>query len=181
MASPYEIYNQYGNGALGNNVFGSGAYTPLLSGDSYGSSTDPAGTTAAINTPAPVDYSQAGPWGLTMPQTGGGSNPNAWPTIGGGTSNNDFQWGFNPGSINLVLGGLKTIAGLWQAWEQNKLQKHQLNLQKQLANANLANQVMAYNTTLEDRINNRMQSGGWTPEQGSSWIASHRLANTQLT
>ena len=172
MANPYDIYSTYGTN-IGDS-YGAGTLTPTL----FGQGT-PASATAAQNaTPAsvsPYADSWATPGGLNLRQT---TNGGILPP--GSDKSTDFQFGFNPGTINLALGGLATISNVWNAWQANKLAKEQLGLQRKATNINLANQIMAYNTTLEDRIANRVESGGWTPERGSSWISSHKLADAKI-
>lgn len=97
--------------------------------------------------------------------------------MGGG---NGIGLGFNIPTFQLALGGLQTIGSLWQAWEANKLAKKQFNAMKEFANANLANQIQSYNTTLEDRARSRYHTEGGTQEDAQAYIDKHRLRERQI-
>jgi hypothetical protein len=88
--------------------------------------------------------------------------------------------GMNLGTAQLALGGLQTIAGIWGAWQANKLAKDQLNFQKGVVNTNLANQVQSYNTTLEDRARSRAHTQNQDPSTADDYIAKHSLRRTQI-
>jgi hypothetical protein len=83
--------------------------------------------------------------------------------------------GFNLPTAQLALGGLETIGNLWMAWQANKLAKEQFAFQKNFAQANMANQISAYNTTLEDRGRSRAFTEGQTPEEAQAYIDDNRL------
>lgn len=93
--------------------------------------------------------------------------------------------GMNTGTMSLALGGLQTIGGLWAAFEQNKLAKKQFEFQKNVTNANMANQIQSYNTTLGDRIHARAyteqgQAGGMTQAGAAQYMAQHSLQKPNL-
>jgi hypothetical protein len=98
---------------------------------------------------------------------------------GGGPASQQ-NLGFNLPTLNLALGGLQTIGNLWGAWQANKLAKQQFGLQRNLANANLANQIQSYNTTLEDRIRSRYFTQGGTSADADAYLSSHRLNKTTV-
>jgi len=138
--------------------------------------TDPM-TTAATN-------AAADPWGGGLRTQGSGIGSTDIKPIGGGVPGTDNQepseWGFNIGTLGLALKGLGTIGGLWQAYEQSKNQRAALEMQRKATNINLANQIMAYNTKLEDRTANRVLAGGWSQDKGDTWVADHRLKDAKV-
>lgn len=73
--------------------------------------------------------------------------------------------GMNLGTANLLLGGIGTIGDLWMAYQAQKQAKAQFAFQKDMMNANFANQLQSYNTALTDKINSRTaQEGGDTAD-----------------
>lgn len=108
------------------------------------------------------------------------------PGIGGVPGVNGMPWqatplGFNLGTAGAVVGGLQTIGNLWGAWEANKLAKKQFAFQKDITETNLANQIMSYNTALNDRIRSRAyteqgQAGGLTQAQAEQYIQDNQLS-----
>jgi hypothetical protein len=136
------------------------------------------GAVAAANTPVPDAWTGGG-IDLRTPTVSGSGFPIPGSGTGGG-KNSGFNFGFNPGSIDMVTSVLGTLGGLWQAWEQNKIAKETLNLQKQSANVNFANQIKAYNRVLEDVSYNRQHSGGWSPEQTAAYESEHQLKHRPI-
>lgn len=63
--------------------------------------------------------------------------------------------GANIDTLKLGLGGLQSVAGIWNAMEQNKLAKKSFRLNEGILNTNLANSIRAYNSTLDDRLRSR--------------------------
>jgi hypothetical protein len=155
-------YNTQGTGTLpgGSSAGAFNSPSPTVAPASTTTTTDPT-TTAAENTPTPA----------TTTTTGTGTNlaPD---------STNQFGW--NLGTLDLVLGGVKTIGGLWAAWQQNKLAKQQLAMQKETTNINLANQISAYNTALEDKTRHRASYQELPQSESDAYLASHKLANRQI-
>ena len=134
-------------------------YTPTLSG-SLGTFTDPLAT-AATNTPLPGGSSSYGLGDNLSDSTGSGL-------------------GWNTDTLKLALGGIETIGGLWAAWEQNKLAKEQLELQKDTTNINLANQISAYNTTLEGKTAHRAAFSGLSDAEVNDYLNTHRLQEQSI-
>src|SRR6185437_11279715 len=121
----------------------SGVGSPTLSGSGaggFGVNVPNYGATAGASNPV-------GTYLQSSPQMS--NNPNF--STGAGGIGGMGGLGFNLDTGKLALGGLQTIGSLWQAFEANKLAKEQFKFQKEFANANLANQIQSYNTTLEDR------------------------------
>lgn len=174
--SLYDSLKGYGN--YYSDPLGTGAVSPALD---TGSFIDPMKT--ATSTAADVAATGAtGPWG-----TDSNLSLNKWAPINPLDTNNSKGWGdsggnksksgigWNLGTLDVVLGGLQTLAGIWQSWEANKLAKKQLEMQRGLANINIANQSSAYNLSLKDRVTNRVESGGWDPGRGADFLKQYSL------
>lgn len=84
--------------------------------------------------------------------------------------------GFNVGTGQLLLGGLQTIGSLWNAFESRKLAKEQLAFTKEITNANLNNQIKAYNTTLADRGRSRAYTEGQDSATAQAYIDNNKLS-----
>lgn len=84
--------------------------------------------------------------------------------------------GMNVGTGQLALSGLGSLAGLWQAGQQNKMAKEQFSFQKNMANTNLNNQMKSYNTALEDRMTTRGAVEGRDAAYTASEIDRRKLA-----
>lgn len=78
-------------------------------------------------------------------------------------------------NLQLGLGALQTVGGLWQAYSANKLAKESIGLQKRAYEENSANQKQSYNTALEDRIRSRYATEGKSDSQADSYIEKNRL------
>jgi hypothetical protein len=76
----------------------------------------------------------------------------------------------------LLLGGLQTIGGLWNAWEQRKMAQQQFNYKKEITESNLKNQIQSYNTTLEDRSRSRAFTEGQDAATAQTYIDKNRLS-----
>ncbi len=85
-------------------------------------------------------------------------------------------WG-KGGVASMALGGLETLGNLWGAFQQNKLARMSLSLQKKAFKTNLANSTKVYNTALEDRIRARYATEG-RPEQADAYIDRNRLGGS---
>lgn len=155
----------------------------------YGAGANPAytnGVTTAAPTSTivdPLNPTATAP----LPEMAGGGGANTLTgkgvgDVGGGNlapgAKNTFGW--NLGSLDLVLGGIKTIGGLWAAWQENKLAKEQLKLQQQTTNANFANQVSAYNTALEDKTRHRASFNELPQAEADAYLASHKLDKVNI-
>lgn len=83
--------------------------------------------------------------------------------------------GMNMDTLNLGLGGLKSIGGLYMGLKQLDLAKKQLGFMRSSANANLENSTQAYNTTLADREKARGVVEGLSPDQVNAYVAQNSL------
>lgn len=104
------------------------------------------------------------------------------PSTGSGSS---FGSLFNRDNAGLALGalqGLSALLGGFGGFQQNKMAKKQLglardqfNFQKDLANRNYANELSAFNTALEDRINARAAQEGRDQNYVNDYLSKNRL------
>lgn len=78
-----------------------------------------------------------------------------------GSNNDNTALGFNIPTLQLGLGALNSLAGMYNSWNMNKLAKQQFNLQKDVLNTNLNNQIKSYNNSLADQLRSRaaMETG----------------------
>ncbi len=84
-------------------------------------------------------------------------------------------FGFNMDTGKLVLGGLGTIANIWNAFQAQKLAKEQFKFQKDITETNLANQIKSYNTTLADRGRSRAFTEGQSAETAAAYVRDNSL------
>lgn len=126
-------------------------------------------TTAQMSVP---DFSGVGPLGDPSGVTGqiGSMVPGSAPSI----ANGGFLKGFGMDEAKLAMGGLQTIGQLWGAIQSAKLAKKQFNFTKDITETNLANQIRAYNTQLEDRSRSRAVVEGQTADQAQAYIDRNR-------
>ena len=115
------------------------------------------------------------------------SEPGWWNSYGAGTGMqtqstprffdpNNTSFGWNANTLNFGLQGLNTLGSIWGAYQSNKLAKDQLNFTKQIANANLNNQIKSYNTALEDRSRARAAVEGQTSAEAQAYVDRNRLS-----
>lgn len=78
-----------------------------------------------------------------------------------GSNNDNTVLGFNIPTLQLGLGALNSLAGMYNSWNMNKLAQQQFNLQKDVLNTNLNNQIKSYNNSLADQLRSRaaMETG----------------------
>jgi len=81
------------------------------------------------------------------------------------------------GMAQIGLGAISTLGSLWNSFQQNKIAKKSLALQKRTFETNLKNQTQTYNTELTDRIENRYRSEGREnyQEQADSYVEENQL------
>jgi len=84
-------------------------------------------------------------------------------------------FGANLDTAKMALTGLGTIGNLWAAFQAQKLAKKQFNFTKKITETNLANQVQAYNTTLEDRGRSRAFAESQNASDAQAYIDKNRL------
>lgn len=101
------------------------------------------------------------------------------------SSNNSWGDIFNRDNLGLAMGGLQglgSILGAFGSMGQNKIMKKnlklardQFNFQKDLANKNYANELSAFNTAMEDRINTRASQEGRDQQYINDYLNKHQL------
>lgn len=96
---------------------------------------------------------------------------------GGGLGNNlpGAGFGFNMGTAQLGLDGLKTIGGLYGAYQANKLANEQFDFSKKFAEKNLTNQTQSYNDKMADTLNSRGFTSGTSKEVTAAEIERRKL------
>lgn len=94
---------------------------------------------------------------------------------GMGQNSDGLGFGANLGTAKAAIAGLQTIGNLWSAFQGQKLAKEQFGFAKDMANANLANQIKSYNTALSDRINSRAVATGMSNEERDAYISKNSL------
>lgn len=82
---------------------------------------------------------------------------------------------FNTNNIGLVIGGIQTLGSLWNSYQQQKIAKEQLALQREAFQTNLANNTQTYNTALEDRIRARYNTEGRTSQEADQYLSENSL------
>lgn len=128
-----------------------------------------------------VGLSQTGNAGLTnvgvQPTnvTANGVNPINGTQPQAGTFFKNADGSFNTNNLGLVVGGIQTLGSLWNSYQQNKLAKEQIALQRQSFQTNLANNTQTYNTALEDRIRSRHFTEGKTSAQTDQYLSQNKL------
>lgn len=121
--------------------------------------------------------------GLQMPGVGG-SVAGAAPGIGGGGAMSlDGAGGgilgglgMNIPTLQLGLGMLSSLGGLYGANQANKLARDSFNFSKGVTNTNLNNQIKSYNTALEDRARSRAVTEGRDASTADDYISRNRLS-----
>lgn len=77
---------------------------------------------------------------------------------------------------SMALAGLQTLGSLFGAFKQLSLANKQFEFQKKFANANMANSIKTYNTSIEDRARARGFTEGQTPAQIQQYVDQNRMA-----
>lgn len=79
---------------------------------------------------------------------------------------NPLELGWNMPTAQLGLKGIDTLGSLWSAFQTQSMAKKQFGFQKDMANANLNNQIASYNTALESKARDSAHMQG-LPQSGS--------------
>jgi hypothetical protein len=105
----------------------------------------------------------------------GATNPLG--NIGGGLK--PLELGWNMPTAQLGLQGIGALGNLWSAFQANSMAKKQFGLQRDVANANLNNQISSYNTALESKARNaslmRGDTGGAVSSYVDDYLQRHAL------
>ena len=81
----------------------------------------------------------------------------------------------NVDNLQLGLGAVQTLGGLYNSFNQNKLAKRSLGLQEKAFRTNLEGNRSAYNRNLEDTINSRYAVENRS-DQAKQYIDDRRLS-----
>lgn len=82
---------------------------------------------------------------------------------------------FNSDSIGMVIGGIQTLGSLWNSYQQHKIAKEQIGLQREAFRTNLENNTQTYNTALEDRIRSRHNFTGQGESDTQAYLDENKL------
>lgn len=112
--------------------------------------------------------------GVLPGQGGLGLNASGFGASGGG-GGIFGQLGANIPTIQLGLGILSSLGGLYGAGQANRLARDSFNFQKGVTNTNLNNQIKSYNTALEDRSRSRAVQENRSEQSAQDYIDRNRL------
>lgn len=130
-----------------------------------------------LNYNPPIDYSSIAGYNQnltsTVPQTTIPSYSQPGVTAPGSIATPQF--GLNLDSLKTGMGVLQTGANIYSAFEQASIAKQQLAYAQTIGNANLANQMASYNTTLGSQAAMDAKVGGWTPAQTTAYTTANQL------
>lgn len=105
-------------------------------------------------------------------QTQGLINNNINPITGAAIKPGFFGQG---GIAQIGLGAISTLGSLWNSFQQSKVAKQALALQRRTFETNLMNQTKTYNTELEDRIRTRYAAEGRSSAEADQYVEKNRL------
>lgn len=86
--------------------------------------------------------------------------------------------GMNMPTAQLGLDGLKSIGGLYASMGALGVAKKQLALSSMIANKNIQNQTMSYNTALSDKARSRGVAEGQSQQTVDDYIKKNSLSGT---
>jgi hypothetical protein len=95
----------------------------------------------------------------------------------GNENNGGFDWTNAMGNFAMGAEGITGLAGAYSAYKQLGLLEDQLNLQKNMANRNIANQATVTNEQLDARADMAAQISGKGTEHGTE---AHKAAKEKL-
>lgn len=116
-------------------------------------------------------------FGLTQPST---VNAGVGATSKDSSALTSKGWGDLSGleKLKTGLGIAGGLAEIWSGIQQNRLARDSFEFNKGLAQTNLANQIMSYNTALEDRMNARYSSANRDQAAIDKYIADHKASSS---
>lgn len=113
--------------------------------------------------------------GAMIPAGASPTNPAPPAAAPAGAAAKPAGGGLNWGNAGDIMTGLASLAGVWAAFQQNKIARDQLNFNKSSYNTNLANQTQSYNTALQDRISSRYVQEGKSAADAQAYIDANKL------
>lgn len=81
-----------------------------------------------------------------------------------------LELGWNMPTAQLGLQGIGALGNLWSAFQAGNMAKKQFGLQRDMANANLNNQISSYNTALESKARDASMMRGDTGSAVGSYV-----------
>jgi len=99
--------------------------------------------------------------------------PGALPGTGGST-----PLAMNIGTLGTAFSGMQALAGLYGAFQGQKLARKQFDYTKDVTDTNLANQIKSYNTALSDRINSRAAYQGLSQDQVREYMDRNSMTRS---
>ena len=119
-----------------------------------------------------------GDWSAHSPTFGSdvGNSTTAGTVPTGAASGLGSGLGFNVGTGQLALGGLQSLAGIYNSLQANKLANQQFKFTKDVTNTNLNNSIKSYNTALSDRANSRYFTQNQSQSEADKYIAANQLS-----
>lgn len=143
--------------------------SPNTFGYGFGQSTNLGGTNVGV----PTNYGESlmDVLGRIQGISTGGSNPSPTDSTGWLSSLNK-----NAPALQLGLGALSTLGGLYQSNRMMDLARDQFRHARDTTNTNLTNQIQSYNTALAGRANARGVMEGRDQESINRYIEENRLS-----
>lgn len=142
---------------------------PNTFGYDFGQSMNLGGTNAGV--PANYGESLMDVLGRIQGVSTGGGNPSPTDSTGWLASLNK-----NAPALQLGLGALSTLGGLYQSNRMMDLARDQFRHARDTTNTNLTNQIQSYNTALAGRANARGVMEGRDQESINRYIEENRLS-----
>lgn len=103
------------------------------------------------------------------------SAPGAVAGAAGAAVDPNRGFGLNIPTLQLGLGALNSIGGLYAAFQSQALAKKQFQFTKDAYNQNLTNSIQSYNTALDDKARSRAVMEGQTAAERDAYIAKNSL------
>lgn len=84
--------------------------------------------------------------------------------------------GLNWNALSMIGQGVGGLAGLWNAFQQTKLARETLDMNREAFNENLDNSIQSYNTNLEGSTRAEYSQEGRSQKAASRYINRNKLA-----
>lgn len=143
--------------------------SPNTFGYGFGQNMNLGGTNVGV--PANYGESLVDALGRIQGVSTGGSNPPPTASTGWLSSLNR-----NAPALQLGLGALSTLGGLYQSSRMMDLARDQFRHARDVTNTNLTNQIQSYNTALAGRANARGVMEGRDQESINRYIEENKLS-----
>lgn len=94
-----------------------------------------------------------------------------------GTMGKIGGWLGNSQNLATVFQGISALTGAYLGFQQLRLAKENMALQKEAYRTNIQNSTQSYNTSLEDRIRGRTAAYAGKEQDVQSYLAANRLSD----